>query len=91
MGRTETSEKFKPGDVVSLKSGGPSMSLMRYYNRVVNLSGEEKPASWKCGWFTEDKFHMAEISEDALVRIHENVIDKSDVSNDSPMSTPMEY
>ena len=49
--------KFKVGDLVKLKSGGPTMTVnsWKHYGR------------WECTWFSGKKHETGEFSPDALV------------------------
>ena len=54
---SNTAEKFKPGDTVVLKSGGPLMTVMEnYYPR------------YECGWFSQNKYDYALFDESVLDR-----------------------
>lgn len=53
--------KFKPGDVVQLKSGGPAMTISEITtNYDGNLSG------YRCEWFKGASNERAHFAEDTL-------------------------
>lgn len=59
MGK-EQKEQFSDGDVVRLKSGGPTMTVEQYddiYQQVV------------CSWFAGDKHERARFSPASLVKV----------------------
>jgi uncharacterized protein YodC (DUF2158 family) len=57
--------KFKVGDVVRLKSGGPPMTIHR---RSVDLGGpEDTPRVYDLRWFSEHVMHSARLAEQVLV------------------------
>jgi uncharacterized protein YodC (DUF2158 family) len=61
-----TREKFRSGDVVQLKSGGPSMSVKCY----VYLLGAEESDMIYCQWF-DDKGELkgGEFHENSLAKV----------------------
>lgn len=54
-------EKFQPGDIVQLKSGGPKMVIERWQNHN---------HSYKCTWFAGAK-HNSEEFEEASINLYE--------------------
>lgn len=52
-------KKFKPGDVVRLKSGGPTMTVQRY----VLQAGTEVA---ECSWFAGTDLHTRDFRDDSL-------------------------
>lgn len=54
-------DKFQPGDVVVLKSGGPVMTVEKYGDFL----GGERP-EYKCVWFEKNKKHESIFAEDLL-------------------------
>lgn len=55
------SRKFKPGDLVELKSGGPVMTI-----ESVNESFERGQYTYSCSWFAGAKNNHRGFSEAAL-------------------------
>ncbi|TWR24565.1 DUF2158 domain-containing protein [Mucilaginibacter achroorhodeus] len=55
-------KKFKSGDVVCLKSGGPEMSVQGY----VNLGFGVVTDNVLCKWFEDKKQQQGEFHEDSL-------------------------
>ena len=63
--------KFKVGDVVQLKSGGPDMTVMAVYESGVqymacsNKYGDSE-AFYNCAWFLDNKHSEIVYPEDTL-------------------------
>lgn len=58
--------KFKTGDVVRLKSGGPEMTI----SDVPTLESLGPDfADYQCKWFVGDKLHHGSFKADALVKV----------------------
>ena len=59
MSNRESSQKFKTGNVVKLKSGGPPMTIIKaeIYDGI---------KYFKCQWFVEEKPEVALFTPDAL-------------------------
>ncbi len=55
-------ERFKKGDLVRLRSGGPTMTVNRYDGK-----------DWDCAWFVDNTFGHATFSEAALVASKDEV------------------
>lgn len=53
--------KFKVGDVVKLRSGGPKMTINGSANDSFHQTG------WKCAWFKGGVLAEGEFSEEALI------------------------
>lgn len=53
--------KFKTGDIVSLKSGGPDMTVQNYHSEDVN----DKRLT--CMWFDNSEMRASTFLEDQLV------------------------
>jgi len=53
------SEKFKVGDLVKLKSGGP----------VMIIESEESGKRFECLWFGIEKYHREKFKEELLERV----------------------
>lgn len=51
-------QKFKPGDVVQLKSGGPHMTV-----EVYGKYGFEEVEGYKCVWFDKNKRYEGVFAE----------------------------
>jgi uncharacterized protein YodC (DUF2158 family) len=58
-----TSQTFKPGDLVRLRSGGPVMTLQQ-----VSYDGE----SVYCQWFVNGKLHTGQFPPSSLKRASED-------------------
>lgn len=52
-------DQLKPGDVVSLKSGGPNMTV----DAIEQVNGQDKAI---CFWFTEEQAHKATFAVTSL-------------------------
>lgn len=60
-------EKFKVGDTVKLKSGGPVMTVNEIGTRLKNLRGDsEFSGQIKCIWFNNGSLNQKSFSQDAL-------------------------
>ena len=68
--------KFKAGDLVQLKSGGPEMTV----EKVSSLPGDESP-SYICTWFTEQysKVNREDFSENALKKYEQLALDAEQI------------
>jgi len=55
--------KFKVGDLVVLKSGGPSMTVQEPIN---SLHDKEFTGQYRCQWFAGKKLDTGKFPEDAL-------------------------
>lgn len=55
--------KFKTGDVVRLKSGGPDMTVRSYSDDIV----EEHKQVVECQWFNGKKAEIGGFHEDMLI------------------------
>ena len=60
-------EKFKTGDIVQLKSGGPKMTVHSYATRY----SPSEPNTVHCQWFAGAKMSNGVFPEDALVSVTE--------------------
>ena len=65
--------KFKTGDIVRLKSGGPPMTVLEYevwQDVIGSLIGTAKPAQdtalVSCQWFKDDEIKKAKFHQDML-------------------------
>ena len=58
QGKLDMASKFKPGDIVQLKSGGPPMTVERE-----QIYGE---GGWQCAWFAGAKESQKVFAEAAL-------------------------
>jgi len=60
-------EKFKIGDIVQLKSGGPKMTVHELGRsmRVQNVGGNYN-GKVKCGWFNGSETNWETFHQDAL-------------------------
>ncbi|MDA2937027.1 DUF2158 domain-containing protein [Acidobacteria bacterium AH-259-A15] len=58
-------QKFKSGDIVKLKSGGPNMTVDSYVASHI-----------RCSWFAGNKLQMGSFEEDSLERVEEENIGK---------------
>lgn len=52
--------RFKLGDIVKLNSGGPEMTIIEIFDRIV-----------KCSWYSESKFEYGDFPFDCLLTIYE--------------------
>ena len=59
---TERKFKFKSGDIVKLKSGGPSMTVQEW---------DKLNESYRCKWFAGNKVQTGHFEEDSLVPVEE--------------------
>ena len=60
--RCHLAQKYKTGDIVQLKSGGPKMTVARYNNpSAIDTS----PNVW-CDWFAGSKHEKACFPEDSI-------------------------
>ncbi|MDT3608025.1 YodC family protein [Cronobacter dublinensis] len=59
----QTSPKFKIGDLVILKSGGPSMTVQK---AILNLQNDEFTGLYQCQWFAGKKLETGKFPEDSL-------------------------
>lgn len=57
--------KFKVGDIVNLKSGGPPMTITEVDTVGPLLSGKEEP-DYTCAWFAGSKQDTASFPEAAV-------------------------
>ena len=74
--------KFKAGDLVQLKSGGPEMTV----EKVFSLPGDESP-SYICTWFTEpSKVNREDFSENALKKYEQLALDAEQIRKISELS-----
>ena len=56
-------EKFEVGNLVRLKSGGPTMTV----ERLVSTWNQTQPKNVSCSWFnSKDEKHTAEFHQDTL-------------------------
>jgi uncharacterized protein YodC (DUF2158 family) len=55
-------QKFKPGDIVALKSGGPPMTVTEELSS--HLTG--RPTNYQCQWFAGKKLEAGIFPADAL-------------------------
>lgn len=53
-------EELKPGDLVQLKSGGPTMTVRRF---------EKLRSNWVCDWFVDTAHFHAEFREEQLKKV----------------------
>jgi uncharacterized protein YodC (DUF2158 family) len=65
--------KFKTGDIVRLKSGGPAMTVLEYevwQDVIGSLIGTAKPSHdtglVNCQWFKDDEIKKAKFHQDML-------------------------
>ncbi len=70
--------KFKTGDQVRLRSGGPVMTVVEYevWNDILGgLIGKAKPSQETgmvtCQWFKEDELKKSNFHQDTLVLVAE--------------------
>jgi uncharacterized protein YodC (DUF2158 family) len=66
-------EKFKIGDVVQLKSGGPKMTVQN--TTTYSFMGDPMPFSGQidCAWFENVKSHTGKFHQDMLDKVeHKN-------------------
>ena len=66
MDNNESSQEFKIGDVVKLKSGGPTMTV----NNI------EENGEIYCQWFAGKKLEEGQFSSDSLIRASVNEKEK---------------
>jgi len=65
MDNSKSSEEFKTGDTVKLKSGGPNMTVKgSEYNRI------------ECQWFAGKKLEDGYFPPDSLIRVNINEKEK---------------
>jgi uncharacterized protein YodC (DUF2158 family) len=62
MGSTP-GQRFKIGEVVTLKSGGPDMTIQELYDSGQQPGGVRK---YRCHWFAGQKLEGGVFSEDSL-------------------------
>jgi uncharacterized protein YodC (DUF2158 family) len=55
--------KFKKGESVKLKAGGPKMSILETFS----------DKDYRCGWFAGKKFETGIFPEEALVQVPDDV------------------
>ncbi|MCL5051638.1 DUF2158 domain-containing protein [Igneacidithiobacillus siniensis] len=60
-------EKFKSGDIVKLKSGGPNMTVSNY----VGIAAGRESKTVQCKWFAGAKSESSNFYEDMLVPVEE--------------------
>lgn len=59
------SNKYKIGDIVKLKSGGPEMTV----RKVDSNMGGEFLGSYRCQWFAGKKLDAGVFPEESLVEV----------------------
>ena len=59
--------KYKSGDVVKLKSGGPNMTVQGYVATVSNVESK----TVQCKWFAGAKSEAANFHEEMLLPVEE--------------------
>lgn len=55
--------KFKVGDIVKLKSGGPAMTVKREHEEA---SSKQPDGTYACQWFAGKKLEIGQFPEDSL-------------------------
>lgn len=60
------SSKFKPGDKVVLKTGGPIMTIKNYAVKHSTSGNEPIMDKYECGWSDGKKMQQAVFIEDVL-------------------------
>ena len=63
--------KFKPGDLVQLKSGGPKMTVERQICSDTLNYGDNPPNYYTCTWFAGSKGNSKRFVENALKKYSE--------------------
>lgn len=59
-------KKFTIGDIVILKSGGPTMTVTRYVETVSMSEPRQYSGRVQCTWFFENVLNKGEFPQDAL-------------------------
>lgn len=59
-------QKYKTGDVVLLKSGGPKMTVKEYTQDFTLAPGVREVEAVSCQWFAGSKQEQAIFPEDSL-------------------------
>ena len=62
-------KKFKPGDQVQLKSGGPTMTVDNCESIFDSPDNEE---SYTCHWFSDKKLNRGSFSVESLIEVKGN-------------------
>ena len=58
-------KKFKQGDTVKLRSGGPIMTVQDYVPVAPN---DDSSTTVRCSWFVGNKHESSNFEEDSLVK-----------------------
>ncbi len=67
--------RFKTGDIVKLKSGGPKMTVKDDV-QVPEFGFSEMTTEVRCQWFAGNKLQEGHFSEDSLEPVKENEDEK---------------
>ena len=59
-------QKFKIGNVVILKSGGPSMTITNDKTGIDLAQGKVWTGSYDCKWFEEKTMHKGRFPQDSI-------------------------
>jgi len=62
-------EKFNPGDVVKLKSGGPNITVDSYVRAFCDTTDQIRQTVCKCIWFANNERKEGYFSQDTLLKV----------------------